>query len=206
MGTNPGGDDPHLFQHPHFNPDLFPKKRGSSSTPRRDSGALPYDLILWYLTRHMVQRKLITGLLPLLGPQVSWNQYPKASATSLKCAWIWPVWTDVLGEGQEEADIESNFILVSYPQHTGLKKKKVFSESFSLGLFSPHIGISPCTHLLFREPVREVRPAHPSRHPKKSKETFKIVSIHHQVSNPLTRTTTAPYNSWNTGLSPSLVN
>lgn len=40
---------------------------------------------------------------------------------------------------------------------------------------------------------------------KKSKETYKTVSIHHQVSTSLSRTTVAPWNSWNIELSPSLV-
>lgn len=61
----------------------------------------PYDLILWYLAKHMLQRRLSTVFLPLLALQVLWNQYPNTSATSLTCVWVWPVWKYVLGGWQE---------------------------------------------------------------------------------------------------------
>lgn len=93
-----------------------------------------------------------------------------------------------LGKDRRESDKESNVVAASYPQHTDLKKKKkkVFFRVFLIRerLFSPNIGRALQTHLLFRVPVRGVRPAHPSRHTKKNKETFKIVSIHHHVSTP----------------------
>lgn len=208
MGRNPRGDDPHLFQHTHFNPSLFPMKRGSSSTcvwERETAG--PY-LITWFfgIWQGICSKESSTLVFSLyLGPRSHETNILRHLPPHSNVCEIGQFGQTFLGKDRRESDIEGNFIPASSSTHK-LKKKKAFFRILLCRerLFSPHVGISPHSYLLFREPVRAIRLVHSNRYPKKSKEIFKIVWIHHRVSTPLTRTTTAPYNSWNTGLSPSL--